>query len=483
MKKIFTSFKASLLLLAMLLSASVSVFAGTGTKEDPYTTSEVIALDNPGTRVWIKAVIIGFWVNDGEGTIKTSGFIEKDNGNVAISSDGGVTALPLQIKANTILREKLNLFNNPDVIGREILVEGDLTKFLSATGVKESTYFEFADVPQSSVATPTFSHVNGSYISQQMVEIFCETEGAKIYYTTDESEPTASSTLYTGPVAVSEATILTALAIKDEEASASSSCKLVFIEGQPITIKEFINNADVENRSILNDVVVTYQNASDIYVQDETGSLYIFGGAFHHYNPGDVISEINGKYKLNSEAPQMTSVTIPSASANQVTTPRPVTVEEQANLGFDDISSYVMLKNEMIVDKAPDWSTGNVTSATLSSGKAIRNSFRLKLKTEANTPYDITCIVGVLDGKIQFYPISIEATATGVEGISKDNSVYTSNGKVYINTDAGEEIEIYNITGQRIANIIAREGLNSISIDSSSVVLVKVGNKVYKVAL
>lgn len=46
--------------------------------------------------------------------------------------------------------------------------------------------------------TPTFSVAGGTKQGAQSVEISCATAGASIYYTTDGSTPTSSSTLYTG---------------------------------------------------------------------------------------------------------------------------------------------------------------------------------------------------------------------------------------------------------------------------------------------
>ncbi|MEI6873741.1 MAG: leucine-rich repeat protein [Spirochaetota bacterium] len=56
---------------------------------------------------------------------------------------------------------------------------------------------------KSSVATPVFSPVMGSYSSDQSVTIGDSTSGATIHYTTDGSEPTLASPTYTGPIAVS----------------------------------------------------------------------------------------------------------------------------------------------------------------------------------------------------------------------------------------------------------------------------------------
>src|SRR6185503_8767511 len=58
------------------------------------------------------------------------------------------------------------------------------------------------------VATPTFSVAAGTYNAPLSVTISTATSGATIYYTTDGTVPTTSSTLYTGPVAVNQSLTL-----------------------------------------------------------------------------------------------------------------------------------------------------------------------------------------------------------------------------------------------------------------------------------
>lgn len=61
-------------------------------------------------------------------------------------------------------------------------------------------------------ATPTFSPAAGTYSSAQSVSISDSTTGAAIYYTTDGSTPTTSSTKYSAPVTVSGSTTINAIA-------------------------------------------------------------------------------------------------------------------------------------------------------------------------------------------------------------------------------------------------------------------------------
>jgi hypothetical protein len=61
-------------------------------------------------------------------------------------------------------------------------------------------------------ATPTFSVAAGTYTTPQTVTISDATTGATIYYTTNGSAPTTSSTKYTGPITVGVTETINAIA-------------------------------------------------------------------------------------------------------------------------------------------------------------------------------------------------------------------------------------------------------------------------------
>ncbi|MDD2247898.1 MAG: chitobiase/beta-hexosaminidase C-terminal domain-containing protein [Proteiniphilum sp.] len=77
-----------------------------------------------------------------------------------------------------------------------------------------------------SVATPVFSPDGGTYYPSVSVSITCSTSGATIRYTTNGSNPTSSSPIYSSPISITSTTTLKAKAFKsgwNESAIANSS--------------------------------------------------------------------------------------------------------------------------------------------------------------------------------------------------------------------------------------------------------------------
>ncbi|ABI68386.1 chitobiase/beta-hexosaminidase C-terminal domain-containing protein [Syntrophomonas wolfei] len=64
-------------------------------------------------------------------------------------------------------------------------------------------------------AAPSANPPAGTYIGTQNITLFTATEGATIYYTTDNSQPTTGSPQYTSAIEISSNTIIKAIAVKD----------------------------------------------------------------------------------------------------------------------------------------------------------------------------------------------------------------------------------------------------------------------------
>ena len=99
----------------------------------------------------------------------------------------------------------------------------------------------------SNVATPTFSPAAGRYTEAQTVTISCATEGTTIYYTTDGTTPTASSTPYTQPILVEKTTTLKAIAVNGdgEESNVATGNYVIGVVSNVKTFKRVASTDDL----------------------------------------------------------------------------------------------------------------------------------------------------------------------------------------------------------------------------------------------
>jgi hypothetical protein len=105
------------------------------------------------------------------------------------------------------------------VSGSTLTITGVGTIVVAANQAGNTNYSAATQVSQSIVvnvigvaATPTFSPVAGTYTAAQTVSISDMTTGATIYYTTNGTTPTTSSTVYSGAITVSSTETLQAIA-------------------------------------------------------------------------------------------------------------------------------------------------------------------------------------------------------------------------------------------------------------------------------
>jgi len=107
--------------------------------------------------------------------------------------------------------------------------------------------------PAAAVATPTFSPVAGTYISAQNVTLSCTTTDATIRYTTDGTDPTSTSTIFSTenpvtPISVTSTTTIKAKAFKGSDVSYLASATYTILpvthagtEADPYTVTDARN--------------------------------------------------------------------------------------------------------------------------------------------------------------------------------------------------------------------------------------------------
>ncbi|MGC2163408.1 MAG: chitobiase/beta-hexosaminidase C-terminal domain-containing protein, partial [Silvibacterium sp.] len=133
----------------------------------------------------------------------------------------GSGPITLSATATSGLPVTFSLVSGPgSVSGNTLTITGVGTIVVAANQAGNADYAAAPQVTQSvvvnvigAVAAPTFTPAAGSYSSVQSVTLADTTAGAMIYYTTDGSAPTTSSTLYSGAITVSSTETINAIAV------------------------------------------------------------------------------------------------------------------------------------------------------------------------------------------------------------------------------------------------------------------------------
>jgi len=116
------------------------------------------------------------------------------------------------------------------------------------------------------VAVPAFNPPAGNYSSSQSVSISDATSGGTIYYTTDGTTPTTSSTVYSGPITVSSSMTLQAMATETGYANSPIATAAYSIgSGQTVLSAPTFNPA-----------AGTYSSSQSVGISDVTAGTAIY---------------------------------------------------------------------------------------------------------------------------------------------------------------------------------------------------------------
>jgi len=113
-------------------------------------------------------------------------------------------------------------------------------------------------------ATPTFSPAAGTYTSVQTVAISDTTAGSSIYYTTDGSTPTTSSTKYAGAITVNSTETLKALATATGDSNSA------------VASAAYTINLPTVATPIFSPASGTFTSAQSITISDATSGATIY---------------------------------------------------------------------------------------------------------------------------------------------------------------------------------------------------------------
>ena len=291
------------------------------------------------------------------------------------------------------------------------------------------------------IGAPTFSPAGGTYYVAQNVEIRAAS-GATIYYTTDGSDPTTASAVYSEPINVASTTTIKAIATKDDLVSSVASATYTIEQITTVNnIAEYVALGTGAYAAIANPVTVYFVKGQNVWVMDESGRMCIYGKVVGNmnYKSGDVIpggfggylKEYNGGPEMTFEGDQDLFGFQEATIHGDAIAPEVVTT---ANVSTDIWGHYVVIKKATVSDVNNKNFNINDAAGTL----AGYNGMNITLPTDLEVEYNITGIVASHNNNVQLLPSNFEKI------INIDDLSTVDNIAALLATAEGTDVKISN---------------------------------------
>lgn len=277
-------------------------------------------------------------------------------------------------------------------------------KYGTWAGAAESVVFSAASnqvratkitvtVSASGLAAPVFSPKGGTYYEPFNVTITCASQGAKIYYTTDGSDPTTASTQYTAPIAVnSEMTIKAISALDGKQSDVVSATYKLTTPVVVNSIAEYQALEDGTAAKFANPVYVLAQNKGYLYVKDNSGYALFYGDCGQTYVNGDKVpGGFYGSKTTYAGEPELQWLdAFKAADGNTPIAPRLIGANEVAHETF---AQYVKIEGATIT-QSEDGKSYTITDKNGKTCAVYFGNMGVSAPTNLGSRYDITGIVG-----------------------------------------------------------------------------------------
>lgn len=218
--------------------------------------------------------------------------------------------------------------------------------YKGTTAVRAIDDISIAMASAASVAAPGINASADEFLDQLEVTLSCTTEGAKIYYTLDGSEPTVGSTEYTQSIVLNATTTVKAIAAKDGITSTIAEKKFTKVE--PLTTMQAIFEAATSTETdvyvLFNDWVVSAVSGSNAYVTDGTKGLIVYTSS-HGFEVNDKLNGLVATklvlYKGSAELKGLKASNL-TVTKDGVVTPVAASI---ADLGGANTGAAILLSN------------------------------------------------------------------------------------------------------------------------------------------
>ena len=308
------------------------------------------------------------------------------------------------------------------------------------------------DADEDYVEMPSFSYTSGANFPRKAIPAIGleAAEGTTVYYTTDKSEPTTSSTQYTAAFVPTIADTINsftvkAIAVDGSNNKSSVASAIYYLIDDEYTVAELIEAAPTTAAAIkLNNALITYINGKYVYMRDGSGvSILLYAESFANaFVVGDVLNGyLVAKYAANNGSNQVTdyiySLYCTEISEQDATvTPVSVAVADVNNYKEDLITISGYLK----ISGTSYYVVANATDEA-SAGVQLYDAFKLGYDLSTATEGTEISVTGIY----QYYKSTTPEIKPTVEPVLGASTAIST-----IAAPATESEQAYNLAGQKV---------------------------------
>jgi len=252
------------------------------------------------------------------------------------------------------------------------------------------------------VAAPTINPNGGAFTGSQVVELTCSTDGAQIYYSTDDE----NYTLYNAAFTINQSCTVYAYAMVGDDKSSTVNAKFTK-RAEVSTLAEANALSNKTDFVFYGNVVVVYQNGSNLWVKDDSGYGLIYGNQVPAVEVGATLNEEwDAQYYLFrghiNEYQYPNNVTASDEPLQTIV----ATEYTEAALDTTKINERVIVKGLTLT------ADEDVKYLYTANGMAIYNQFNITYPTiEEGKTYDVEGMVSYYNNAVQIMPIAITEAA------------------------------------------------------------------------
>jgi len=308
---------------------------------------------------------------------------------------------------------------------------------------------------QETVATPSFNPAEGTYFEPQSVSISCTTEDADIYYTTDGTEPTEGSTLYSDPIAVTETTTLKAKAFKSGYTE-SNIATATYTFPTLITIAEAKTLANNEYAMVQG--IVTFIDSRNVYIQDSTGGIDLYLNAnASNLDLGDEVKAY-GKKTVYNGLIELTGINQSSSAFSVLSTGNTLPLEVKTIAEILEGGADALQSTRVMIEGATIGTINTGGNTPLTQDENSINIYKVPALSGIEEG-DVVDVIGVI-GYHNAPQIRVAQASDVVLHLDTDPHLYANSaaltGFTYDYEQGGpSEIQYFELSGERLMAPVA----------------------------